>query len=688
MGAFDSAPAQEFAAHRFDSTRRKRAIRGRILSRAVRTVFDPASVTLLGATTIAIASIGACEATLLLAGDSSSSDAIVFAAAYAGANLLPSCVWSTVDGATVAHAVGLDAHALLAARGGCSLAVHTLQQAGIAVDMRAEQLAAVDQLGRAWLGAGRAIAAGFMLLAQVLRAVAAVAKAPDNYARAVLDGTEPPLEGIPERFVRLCGVGSEVTALSLAAERCGEHIIPVFEEGAGVWLPQPPGAAPGLGPLFTDVAAAEPAGTAAARNRPQPAPPAYHRAGTRLEAGAAQRARHRMVRAAHESWPAGRRAAGSGEGSAAGSGWLQWPRPHSVGVPVYWLVGAEDYGEVGAWEGLAPALRPSSLIRSSTGRRLLVVEADTTVPGRALAPSGQGSDLSFDDAALAFGRVSAVARSQPGSHHLRTMRVLLGDSQRRLGTGGGSSISVRQRFDFAGEADVLVDSRAPILLRLRAWMGGVRQRLRLESGRGKRGKGDPSPRRRGTAAALASAPPVLPGAAGEAEPPMPAAAVTSIGAKPERPALVLDTGSPEYFAALAPLVEAAGFRAVDVTAVLSRKQARRTPRLVYHASTARTIAIATAMVQADALDPALACLVIDTDSGRGDLTAALQEARGDAERGAPSQPPRAPPLEVICAARIWDDLLRSVRMWAREGHTAEAIQAELDRRFKPVLSAA
>jgi hypothetical protein len=383
-------------------------------------------------------------------------------------------------------------------------------------------------------------------------------------------------------------------------------------------------------------------------------------------------------------------------------------------VPVYWLVGAEDYGEMEAWRGLATVLRADSLIRTSTGRRLLVIEADTTNPGEALAPSSRSSDLSFDDAALAFGRIIAVARAQPGEAQVRTMRVLLGDSQRRLSTGGGTTITVRQRFDFAGEADVLIDSRAPILLRLRAWLGRIGQHMRLQSDRVAGGRGNGREKRAGSSASVSCSSPILPDATMGC-----AAAVLSVGATPERPGLVLDTGSPEYFASLAPLVTAAGFNVLDVTAVLSRKQARHTPRIVYHASTARTIAATAAMVQAGALDPKLACIVIDTDQGREDLTAALQAGKtdkgredltaalqagktdkgredlaaalqaGKTEQTTTKRPGHRPDpmLEVICAARLWDDLLRSVRMWAREGHTPSAIQAQLDSRFSKVLAA-
>jgi len=42
-------------------------------------------------------------------------------------------------------------------------------------------------------------------------------------------------------------------------------------------------------------------------------------------------------------------------------------------------------------------------------------------------------------------------------------------------------------------------------------------------------------------------------------------------------------------------------------------------------------------------------------------------------------------VKIICAAEVYDDLFRSVREWARQGYSAEHIQAEIDTRFDELL---
>ena len=43
-------------------------------------------------------------------------------------------------------------------------------------------------------------------------------------------------------------------------------------------------------------------------------------------------------------------------------------------------------------------------------------------------------------------------------------------------------------------------------------------------------------------------------------------------------------------------------------------------------------------------------------------------------------------LHVVCCAVIHDDMFRQVRVWARQGFTAQQIQQELDERFETVMS--
>ena len=65
-------------------------------------------------------------------------------------------------------------------------------------------------------------------LGQFVGIVSISARAADVYSERVMLGTEPPLAGVNERVIRLAGVGSDVTELSM--NRYGTHILSVYEE--------------------------------------------------------------------------------------------------------------------------------------------------------------------------------------------------------------------------------------------------------------------------------------------------------------------------------------------------------------------------------------------------------------------------------------------------------------------------
>ncbi|KAA0177386.1 hypothetical protein FNF27_01164 [Cafeteria roenbergensis] len=905
------------------------------MERAFARVFDPSSVALLAGTTAAIFGIGVVEG-CLIALDPLSPTGALFVSSYAAGNIVPSCLSATLDPRLVATALGLDHTAVLAplwtdtvakvvAEAGASGAAADAQPhhpwladahggmrimspfgggpepaqpsalaGGRGGEGGGEAATAMSLAARtvlsAWLANTRSIAASFMLLAQVVRSVGIVATAGSSYRAAVRAGSEPMLGGVKERFVRLCGVSSDVTALSLAPRRCGEHIVPVFEDvdntpsqaavgaaaaaaaqAALAAMMAPPASKPaseegGIGAMIASA-------TAAVKGSAGEEPPAHAKgkAGKEAEgeeeaaaaakeevedaeAEAAAKAAAEAEAKAAEARAADAKAAqaaavnvdrpdvdrhgrarqhGSAIASLLGWGGFAAQDVADAEVPVFWRVGAEAYGETDAFAGLGPALHPSCLVKTSTGKRLLVIEADTTNPGEALALARRSSDLSLDDATLGFRQIEAVAKRTGGAKHaVRVLRVVLGDSLRPLTTGGGGKMTVRERIAFTGEADVVVDSRAPILLALLRWLGAVRQRIRLaaaeeaaaeaeraavraaeeaeaaaasdgdedgaedgpavddgaDSSSGgdaeaqQGGKGASSADRRAkkaeaaaaaakeakrrkaeaTAAALASRRRVRSPTAADVsvagwlaealeardEAALAAAArreaaeqgegdllgadqdevfglggwlqqalsqsagYDAEGEGGEEPAgatdVIVDTGSAEYFVSLAAVLKEAGFRAVDAAQVPDREASRKYPRLVYHASTARSVAAALAMIKTKAVDPDLVCVIVDTAAGRRELREAVGGADDEADeqqegddggrqgRGASGRGAAGPPgggggkddsgLEVICAAALWDDLLRAVRTWAREGHTADDIQAELDRRFHRVLA--
>ena len=184
----------------------------RIFDIAVGRVFEPRTVKLVLGSGAVVLGFGAMEAALLSAQIPfyECLDTGVFVVRYSFQNVLPSCIWNTADASLVAAALGYDPHVILRQFDPTSAAD------------------AATQLHVHLLASSRSIVAGFMLLAQLVRAVNISANAARVYEEKIRLGQEPPLlSGVDQRVVRLCGRESDVTAVSL--QRTGVHIFPVYE---------------------------------------------------------------------------------------------------------------------------------------------------------------------------------------------------------------------------------------------------------------------------------------------------------------------------------------------------------------------------------------------------------------------------------------------------------------------------
>jgi hypothetical protein len=194
--------------------RRQRAFEAshRILNIAIERVLEPRTVRLVLASSATVIAIGAAEATLLCSEIPfyESFDAGLFVLRYSVENLLPSCIWNTAD---------------------ANLVVRALECDPLLVLRQFDPTSAADastQLRVHFLASSRSIVAGFMLLAQLVRAVNISANAARIYEERIRLGQEPPLlNGVDQRIVRLCGKESDVTAVSL--QRSGVHLFPVYE---------------------------------------------------------------------------------------------------------------------------------------------------------------------------------------------------------------------------------------------------------------------------------------------------------------------------------------------------------------------------------------------------------------------------------------------------------------------------
>lgn len=431
-------------------------IRKRVARRALSNLGSPSSLALIGGSGILVAALGSAEA-LFLCNDPLHN--LSFALRYGIENVLPSCLWTSVDAKLVAQAMGLDPDVVLRT-----------------FDSTMEQ--ARYQLGVLRLRYVRSVLAPMMMLAQIARLVQYTAAAGKGYDERCKLGQEPPLSGVNERVIRLCGRLSDVTSVSLS--RYGDHLVPVYEQ-------------PELIQYVVE--------------------------------------RVQNVRGS---------------------------------VPVYWNVAEKDYSHEFAWRNLG--IDETWFVKTTTGRRLLYIEADATNPDDVL--TGDCKDLSLEDASLAFRQLELAARRQ--SARFRPFRVFLGDTFQTEKTGAGRDVTLRQRVAHTQEADVVVDSRAPILLELIRWV----ERLAADDRRARlAAEADAAAAAELAAAAAASTSDQDAPDAGDAAKPAPVPRKAPPGAAAQLDPmsfffgrvkgrdhlpLAIDTGNPTYFKALAELLNGYG----------------------------------------------------------------------------------------------------------------------------------
>jgi hypothetical protein len=114
---------------------------------------------------------------------------------------------------------------------------------------------------------------------------------------------------------------------------------------------------------------------------------------------------------------------------------------------------------------------------------------------------------------------------------------------------------------------------------------------------------------------------------------------------------------------------------------------RQLPRLVYHETTGGTVSAVLSLMRAGRLDPNRCMVLLDGYHGvellreqLDSVTTTTTTTAMDHTTGA-HPGPTSKQLYTICAAEIYDDLFRQVRVWARMGHDPQSIQQELDARF-------
>ena len=461
-------------------------------------------------------------------------EVLSFVTHYSAENILCSCIWSTKSPELVAQALGLDPSLLLR--------TFEMNPADASIQLRI----AGDYTCRS-------VVAGFTLITQLVRLVNHTARANLQFKQRVLEGTEPPLDNVQGRVIRLCGAESDTTEVAL--DRYGGHIYPVFEQASKI------------------------------------------------------------------EWVA---------------------RKHSENgiIPCFWRVDKGSYGLWWAWAGLKPTAK--WLLRTTTAKRILCIEADTTPTEDSLSliKAQHEADLSVGDALLGFRQLQLNAGL---ASKTRVLRVVLGNSHQPAISGSGRQYSVRDRAFERGELDVFVDDSAPVLIEVLRWLSSV-----------------------------------------------------TAGQKSNN-VVCFETPSIEYFEGLRAFMEPLGWKVIDEDEaenleanptealefntglgetlqqppIVERSASRRPlPRLVYYPQcSSATVAAAYALHKMHDLEMPC-CLIVEKAQGAKQL----EKMSADSHHR----------FEVVCPSIIHDDLLRQVRVWARMGYSAKVIQAELDTRFRPI----
>eukprot|EP00644_Phytophthora_capsici_P008533 jgi/Phyca11/534076/estExt2_fgenesh1_pg.C_PHYCAscaffold_200043 len=321
------------------------------------------------------------------------------------------------------------------------------------------------------------------------------------------------------------------------------------------------------------------------------------------------------------------------------------------------------------------------------------------------APLPKDEELSIEEASQAYRlveRQTALALKRP----FRSLCVLLGDSRELCDLGGESFVTLRERTRLKQEVNVLIDSKAPLLLEVLKWCGRfvddrktlvldvtphnfVPLKLFLEH----HGYAVLTPaeavafeeRERAVIAAEAKA-------KSEAEEQeerqrqeqeeQELALSTALWAKGKQNDPLLD-GNKQGKSTAHPEEKEKGAKDKDKEAKTNGKSdeapaARRgkkpekLPRLLYYPTTTATInAVHATLTSGDGLsDPRRCCVLINEPFGLEHLDELAEDA--------------GEKFHPVCAAEIYDDYFRQVRIWTRMGHSAAVIQRELDQRFEPV----
>ncbi|KAJ0412026.1 hypothetical protein ATCC90586_004572 [Pythium insidiosum] len=357
-------------------------------------------------------------------------------------------------------------------------------------------------------------------------------------------------------------------------------------------------------------------------------------------------------------------------------------------VPCVWQVASGHYGYRHSWARLE--IDESFMLRTTTGKYILCIEADATNLDRAHELQKPNNDVTLEEAAQAY-RMIERAASRKLQRPFRSLTVFLGDSLQLCDTGGTSFVTLRERIRLKKEVDVLIDAKAPLLLAILKWCGRFADKHKtvvldatplnyaplqlllerngykvLSPAEADEWKPPPAPE--------APASPVS--SASQSTNSQKASGTSSSPSQPLSGSAASKTSASSAGAASSTkdankeTTKAVPAGAKPPTATLSAKK-EKLPRLIYYPTTAATINAVHSVLTAGLAEPRLCCVLINSPFGLSHLKEIAEYEEED--------------FHPICAAEIYDDYFRQVRIWTRMGHAPSVIQKELDLRFAPVL---
>eukprot|EP01051_Picozoa_sp_SAG22_P015591 SAG22_NODE_2059_length_3068_cov_2.731378_2_plen_613_part_00 len=333
--------------------------------------------------------LGASEASLKSSGRLGAAR-LRFICTYGLVNVFPSIIWLTAEAPLVASLAGVPSSVVAAA----------------------SSLTAGTELAAFMLMCARSTLMGFTGIGQILRLTDVVEQAEAGYKRAVLSGDEPMLTGLQGRVVRLAGVSSDVTNLSL--QRYGCHVVPVYET---------------LEPNANTIKLHSNGGLV---------PVAWLLNGEQYGRSA--------------SWGGPILSANSPDAAAAASA--------AAGFQV-----GRDW--------LFHVARSETASEGHADQRVLFIEADSSVGEQALALSNdleKSNDLDYFQAAQGFRAVEKLARAQKSlTADDFVCRILLADGAAELQSPTGKKLTLRQTVEQNKHCDVLIDAKMPLIHAIVQW---------------------------------------------------------------------------------------------------------------------------------------------------------------------------------------------------------------------------